>query len=720
MKLLDLNLLDFSSAFDRLFFDEEGYTTTGMVVSLLLVISMIFASAQVYRVNTASAAIQDVADACALAAENNVGQFMVVANVCDAVVLSLSLTSIAATGLGVAALCTPVTASVGTTLLNVGKQVSSARNSFSSAAKKTLNVFQKSLPFLAAASAQVVAQKNNSTLSESSYMALAVLVPWSADDIEIASGDDIEQAQGEADSKTEDLKRKAQEAEEAAKKMQESKQRAWQADCGANPSMCMYERAAKLGGLSGGDNPLYSSADTWSFSVALKRARAYYAARYANEAPASDSASEVANSALRKNMYKYAIEITNKSYVRETDTTFEAYLPILPKNTEEMRATHLYTDVSYPITVREDKRTMHATMRCPNVKSAGGASAFGSISQMEAGSFEKCDACEFSASSLGLVASANTNTQNGFEHYYRIVSEEAQNYAKAKKDFEPTSSEVKQEAQSLFDKLKEVLGNHTSYRIHATPPGSYGTIVMVVDTSQVNTNSAFSNSFVSGNTTLGTRAAVSGATLLKDSADSNNSVITQVLDGFRESGGVASGAAGIVLGCWNSFLMAYCNGGDAIKEGIDNAVSKIPFASVSGLGTWASKKFSEIIEGVGLEPANLEPLKPVIVNTTYIASEDDGAFAARFLQVKNATINVVGTTSMFESVITDTEETIASALNGDRELITIQPLGNSGPSIPITLVLPEGIRQSTEDELHDIANKIRGIVPKVLGGGSWI
>ena len=54
-------------------------------------------------------------------------------------------------------------------------------------------------------------------------------------------------------------------------------------DCGDDPSYCMSERARTLTGMAGADNPRYASVDAWSFSVALDRARAYYARRLAVE-----------------------------------------------------------------------------------------------------------------------------------------------------------------------------------------------------------------------------------------------------------------------------------------------------------------------------------------------------------------------------------------------------------------------------------------------------
>ena len=91
----------------ELFRDERGFTTTSMVLSLLITLSLVFTAAQVYRIGSASAEVQDVADAAALAAETQISEFMIIARFCDAIVLSLSLTGLAVTGLGLVALCTP-------------------------------------------------------------------------------------------------------------------------------------------------------------------------------------------------------------------------------------------------------------------------------------------------------------------------------------------------------------------------------------------------------------------------------------------------------------------------------------------------------------------------------------------------------------------------------------------------------------------------------------
>lgn len=90
-----------------LFWAEEGFSTVGMVLALLISISLIFTAARVYEINSCSSRVQEVADAAALAAENTVGEFYLVAGVCDAVILSLSLTTAGCLGLSVVCACVP-------------------------------------------------------------------------------------------------------------------------------------------------------------------------------------------------------------------------------------------------------------------------------------------------------------------------------------------------------------------------------------------------------------------------------------------------------------------------------------------------------------------------------------------------------------------------------------------------------------------------------------
>ena len=214
-----------------------------------------------------------------------------------------------------------------------------------------------------------------------------------------------------------ELAEAASRAEEAARAAEEARARGFARDCGDNPSYCMYERAGRLAGLSGADNPLFASVDSWSFSVPLERARVYYRERLLSERPGSDSAEEQARSALRKRFYAYAISELREAFVHETADSFSASFPRFPRNIEQMRATRLYTEPVYPVAVDGELPVMHAWDGCPE---AGLVDYYGSAEEWESGSFETCPACKFTASALGSVASASTSIDNGFEYHYDL------------------------------------------------------------------------------------------------------------------------------------------------------------------------------------------------------------------------------------------------------------------------------------------------------------
>lgn len=231
----------------------------------------------------------------ACAALNPVAEFMVAVRVADAAVLSLTLLGDIAYGAGVVALCVPPAAELGSQLVSAGQKVLKARDALSQKACEGLGALQRALPFLAAANGAAVAAANG---EGSGYAAMALLLPGEGSSI--ASGASaVEESMEEAvEAGKGELAEAASRAEEAARAAEEARARGFARDCGDNPSYCMYERAGRLAGLSGADNPLFASVDSWSFSVPLERARVYYRERLLSERPASDSAEEQARSAL--------------------------------------------------------------------------------------------------------------------------------------------------------------------------------------------------------------------------------------------------------------------------------------------------------------------------------------------------------------------------------------------------------------------------------------
>lgn len=711
-----------------LFRDEEGFTTTSMALSLLITISLVFTAAQVYRVNSASAEVQDVADAAALAAENQVAEFMLVARFCDAVVLSLSLTGLTACGLGLAALCTPATATLSEGLLDAGRRLIEVRNDFSDRATAALNKLQEALPFFAAACAASVAAANDGDSSGASYLGVAMLVPAKGEELRAASSEEAEGLLDDIDGQADDIREKAKAAEEAAEEANRSKERAFARDCGDNPAYCMYERAASLAGLPGGDNPLYASVDTWTFQVALNRARAYYRVRLRDEVPADSSLDEQVRSALRSHYYRYAVEALSTAYVREGDGSFEAYFPHLPGSTAEMRLTSLYTDVVYPVTRGSGDgdsgaaQVMHAWMGCPEVQRAGSWS-LGSIADMESIGMATCPTCGFTAASMGKVAAASTSIDNGFEYHYEAVADEAAVYQEARHRADAPRSEVEEKVGTLFGKLAEVAKDTVGKRIDPAPPGRYGAIAFVVNAGTTPAAGPFASGFVAAAGSLGPRAAVSAATLLDEGSAEGRTALNSALDGLRESGGAAVGAAGIVLDAWSWLLVAYADGQDALTGAIKGGLDSLPLVGASGLGTWASGKLSGAIEGVGLQPAEVGALKPVLVNSAHVAAKGEGSFASGYIAVKQRIVaHPLTSADLFSSLLTEAECLALAQVEGigdSVQIASIELLGEGGPSIPITIPLPAAVKSQGAAAVQDLFARLRSFYVDVTGVRVW-
>lgn len=700
---------------ERLVRDEEGFTTAGMAIALLLTLSLLFTSAQVYRVNSRAAEVQDVADAVALAAENEVAEFMVAVRLCDSVVLSLSLVGITSYGLGVVALCVPPAASLGGKLIDLGAKVLKARDTFAGRAAKGLNQLQKALPFLAAAQGAAVALANGKNRS-SPYLAMGMLVPARGKPIVIGANKAEEDMEDAVDEGADDLAAAAERADEAARKANEAKQRAFERDCGDAPGYCMYERASKLASLGSASNPLYRSVDTWSFAVPLARARAYYRARLAAEAPAGSSTEEQARSALRKRFYAFAVQELAGGYVYETEDRFEARFPRLPRNTDQMRNTSLYTEKVYPVSRADEESppVMHAWDGCPGNEVV---EEYGSARMLEAGGYDTCEFCQFKVSLLGSVASASTSIDNGFEHHYDAVARAADDYKRAIDESRPLTDEVKQDAEGLFDEVLKAIKGAGSQRITARPPGADGCIALVVCPGG-SSEGLFEGVFVSGSTVLGTRAAVAASTLVEDTTD-EASVVGDLLDGLKQKTGVLGGAAGLVLDCWAGALGVYGAGQKALMEGLENALNALPLVGASGLGTWAADALSDMLKKAGLEPARDAPLKPVLVSSGAVAAKDTGGFGVRYQKVRELVLKVpASSTDPFLSLADAADNVVLEQVSGQIEIARIElPFG--GLSWPITVTLPPSLSEGIMDVVRRGTDALRSLGGKISGLKPW-
>lgn len=618
----------------KLFRDEEGITTIGMSVSIFLCIALIFTSAQLYRISSASAEIQEVADASALAADNEVAEFVAAVNVCDAGVLSLTLLSGTLFALGVVAACIPPTAALSEKLIEAADKTMDRRDSFYDGAVKGLNALQKLLPFLAAVNAAGVAEANNTGAMDSSYFALAALIPQEGMKFESLADGKLAALSGSIDENIDDIREDSAKAEEAAKRANDAKLRAFMADCGSAPSACMYERAGCLSKISEEDNALYTNVDAWSFQVALKRIRAYYASRTMEPIASSGSIESRADSAIRKRFYEFAYEEFESAFIDDSEGAFSFKLPALFKNTDQMKQTKLYTEACYPVTQNGSERTMHAWSGCPK---ASGASRMGSISEMDSATFSTCPSCEFRVSSMGNVAAASTNISSGFEHHYEAFREAVEEYAQARAEMDPLTQAVKDKVNPIFDAIKDVFKDAAAKRLIPDPPDKYGAIAMVVNTAKPPADSGFESSFINSGATLGTTAAVSAATLLKDDGSDGSGIISRIIGNMVGDIPVLGGFADIVADCWTGLLRAYENGQDSFNDAVESGLDSFSTSTSSGLGTWVSDALRDMVKEVGLQPADIDSRMPVLVNTGHVAI-DGSTFSSSFTKLKQSSL----------------------------------------------------------------------------------
>lgn len=697
---------------DRLMRDEEGFTTAGMAVALLVSLTLLFSAAQVYRVNTRAAEIQDVADAAALAAENQVAEFMVAVRVVDGAVLSMTLLGAASYGLGTVALCMPPTAELGAQLISAGQKALNARDVLAERAASALDGLQRALPFMAAASAASVGRANGEG-QDSAYYAVALLLPSEGAPITVGENGAEGALEQEVQEGQDGLAEAAARAEEAARAAEEAKERGFRRDCGDAPDYCMYERAQHLAGLEGAANPHYTSVDAWSFSVALERARAYYAARLRTEAPEGPSVDEKARSALRRMFYRYAVTVVRQACdgAGEGD---EVVFPRLPRNTEQVRETTLYTDPSYPVTTDGELPVMHAWEGCPE---SGLVDYYGSLRTLEEGTFAECPACRFTASSLGAVAAASTAIENGFEYHYDAVARASEDYERARREAEPLAEAVREKAQSIFDQVLETVRGAASMRIEARPPGASGCLALVVSPGE-ESSARWGGSFVAGNG-LGPRAAVAAATLIED-GDEGASVVGDLLDGLGGDGSAAIGAGRIVLDCWSSLLGAYGTGQAALIEGVERALDGLPLVGSSGLGSWAAGALGDGLAAVGLQPADIAPLKPVLVDSGAVASADSGPLSVRYLAVREEMLGSAPSSgNVFGSLADRIEREAFDRLNGLEIEIACIELPVVGLSLPLTVALPPVVTEGAQGLVERAMDVVRSAAATLGLDGSW-
>lgn len=692
--------------------EEGGFTTPAAAVALLVVLSLLFVCVHGYDVGTRSGQVQYVADAGALAGDKAVAEFVTAGQVVDAALLTCSLLAVTLYAASAVAAFIPGGAGVAGQISQAGSKVVDFRKKFADSAEDALGAAQEALPALVAVRAAECVEAN-AEASGLDYAGVAVPFPLQGEEVSFSDGEELEEACEEVEEREETIEEEVGVQEEAQEALDSAKEDGWLADCGGEEGN-MRERASSLAGLSGSSNPYYSSAETWSFSAGLARAKAYYAARSASEAGESfdGDPEEITDSVVRKRFYAYALEEVSKGSVGTTASGAEdPDLKSLMHNTDEMKETSLYTESVYPVSQDEDGvRTIHGYTGCPSY-GEGSASGTASIADVDAGSVATCDVCELTVSTAGSVASASTNTKSGFEHWYRELVEAAEAYGEAAEELDESARELEEQKGGVAELLEEALSSVAGDRYDPQPPGRYGVVCVVYAPASSDAELPFVGS-VSGTPA---RLAVSAATLAPDPSDDQGDAVADVACGLLPEGSGSFTVVHTVLEAWSGLLKAYAQGTDGVEDALGTVLAIVPVEGTE-LSSSAREAFEEALESASIEPADLDARKPVVVNSSHVLERDGGSAATALLEAKNAAEAYGSASASASSILSLVSElssvgSVGDAVTGAGLVVAEIPFSELGSGLAdavISLSAPENLSSSLSRALSALESAASG------------
>ena len=666
-----------------LFIEDGAYTTLSSAVVILVVLTLLFSSAAAIWSMSRAGDTQAAADSGALAGANVVASYHTAATVVDASILSLGLAGFATIGTGLVAILIPGAELAAGDMVDTGIEIIKPRNKFAKSASKGLQKIEMALPYLVAARAtQAVSAQDT---EGATYTGTALAVPRTSEsDFVALEGSEISTDVIKDTSK--DLERAADELQKASEETAKAKERAWLADCGgSDPASvgscsCMWERARSLAKLSDIENPHYASSVTWEPQVALDRAKAYYRLRLANEAPQGSSVETKAESAARKAFYTYASAEVNRAYITEDGDRTTSYIPLLPRNTDEVRATELYTDAAWPTSTNDGKTYLHYGTSCPNYKKGvpGGLASVAAYDGQD-----KCNRCHFGVSSLGAVAAPSTSIENGFEYHFDEFKGALEDYVECRNKELELMRQTEDEADRAGNAFDEAIKALSGERPRIAPPGRNGVVAFAVS-GAISSPDELSSSFNAA-VRLGERGAISAAVLAPDDATAQNNVLSRFFSTLEERSGGVAGVLDGVMDVWGRLLVGYGDIQGSADELMGEMIDGLGGGSgaLGSIASWLGDTVSASVAALGLEPCDLRLRKPVLTDTANVIKSpgsDITGLSKVQDKLRSIPLGVTDPKALCEALEYQVERTISGAVFTLAEI----PLPGGG-SIPLTV-----------------------------------
>lgn len=666
-----------------LFIEDGAYTTLSSAVVILVVLTLLFSSTAAIWSMSRAGDTQVAADSGALAGANVVSSYHTAATVVDASILSLGLAGFATIGTGLVAILIPGAELAAGDMVDTGIEIIKTRNKFAKSASKGLQKIETALPYLVAARAtQAVSAQDT---EGATYTGTALAVPRTSEsDFVALEGSEISTDVIKDASK--DLERAADELQKASEETAKAKERAWLADCGgsvpasAGSCSCMWERAGNLAKLSGEQNPHYASSVTWEPQVALDRAKAYYRQRLADEKPQGSSVEMKAESAARKAFYTYASAEVKRAYITEDGDRATSYIPLLPRNTDEVRATELYTDAAWPTSTNDGKAYLHYGTSCPNYKK-GTPGGLASVAAYDGQ--DKCNRCHFGVSSLGAVAAPSTSIENGFEYHFDRFKDALEDYVECRNKELELMRQTEDEADRAGNAFDEAIKTLSGERPRIAPPGRNGVVAFAVS-GAISSPDELNSSF---NTTvrLGERGAISAAVLAPDDATAQNNVLSRFFSTLEERSGGVAGVLDGVMDVWGRLLVGYGDIQGSADELMDEMIDGLGGSSgaLGSIASWLGDTVSASVAALGLEPCDLRLRKPVLTDTANVIKSpgsDITGLSKVQDKLRSIPLGVTDPKALCEALEYQVERTISGTVFTLAEI----PLPGGG-SIPLTV-----------------------------------
>lgn len=666
-----------------LFIEDGAYTTLSSAVVILVVLTLLFSSTAAIWSMSRAGDTQVAADSGALAGANVVSSYHTAATVVDASILSLGLAGFATIGTGLVAILIPGAELAAGDMVDTGIEIIKTRNKFAKSASKGLQKIETALPYLVAARAtQAVSAQDT---DGATYAGTALAVPRTSEsDFVALEGSEISTDVIKDTSK--DLERAADELQKASEETAKAKERAWLADCGgSDPASvgsrsCMWERAKSLAKLSDIENPHKASSITWEPQVALDRAKAYYHQRLADEKPQGSSVEMKAESAARKAFYTYASAEVNRAYITEDGDRATSYIPLLPRNTDEVRATELYTDAAWPTSTNDGKTYLHYGTSCPNYKK-GTPGGLASVAAYDGQ--DKCNRCHFGVSSLGAVAAPSTSIENGFEYHFDRFKDALEDYVECRNKELELMRQTEDEADRAGNAFDEAIKALSGERPRIAPPGRNGVVAFAVS-GAISSPDELSSSFNAA-VRLGERGAISAAVLAPDDATAQNNVLSRFFSTLEERSGCVAGVLDGVMDVWGRLLVGYGDIQGSADELMGEMIDGLGGGSgaLGSIASWLGDTVSASVAALGLEPCDLRLRKPVLTDTANVIKSpgsDITGLSKVQDKLRSIPLGVTDPKALCEALEYQVERTISGTVFTLAEI----PLPGGG-SIPLTV-----------------------------------